>query len=110
LAANLCICIGQDLAESLRLQMYQAPVNEYFLASPICLGLVFNYGMGVAILDGLSSSLCSTLCPYISFRHEQFWVNILEMGGWLQPSTRKPSLISGYSLDRFSLCFLGYFS
>jgi hypothetical protein len=39
-------------------------------------------------LDGLSFfSLCSTLCPCISFRQEQFWVNIFEIGGWSHPST-----------------------
>ena len=37
-------------------------------------------------LDGLSFSLCSTFCLCISFRQEQFWVNILEMGGWVAPS------------------------
>jgi hypothetical protein len=30
-----CICIGQDLAEPLRRQLYQAPVSKYFLASAI---------------------------------------------------------------------------
>ena len=30
-------------------------------------------------LDGFSFSLCSTLCPCISFRQEQFWVKILRV-------------------------------
>ena len=59
-------------------------------------------------LDGLSFSLCSILCPFISFRQEQFWVKILEMGRWPHPSTRGPCLTSGYGLDRFSLSFVGY--
>ena len=32
-------------------------------------------------LDGLSFSLCSTLCPCISFRQEQFWVKFLKRVG-----------------------------
>ena len=34
--------------------------------------------------DGLSFSLCSTLCPHISFRQEQFWVKIFG-DGWMVP-------------------------
>ena len=48
------------------------------------LGLVSAYEMDPYVeqsLDGLSFSLCSTLCPYISFRQGQFWVKILVMGG-----------------------------
>jgi hypothetical protein len=36
----------------------------------------------VVPLDGISFSLCSTLCPCISSRQAQFWVNIFEMFGW----------------------------
>jgi hypothetical protein len=46
--------------------------------------LLSAHGMGPQVgesLDGLSLSLCSILCPYISLRQEQFWVKILEMGG-----------------------------
>ena len=39
-------------------------------------------------LDSLSFILCSTLCPCISFRQEQLWVKILEMGGWPHPSIK----------------------
>jgi hypothetical protein len=38
MAARICICIGQDLAEPLRRQMYQAPVSKHFLASAIVRG------------------------------------------------------------------------
>ena len=47
-----------------------------------CLRLVSACGMDPEVgqfLDDLSFSLCSTLCPCISFRQEQFWVNILRM-------------------------------
>jgi hypothetical protein len=61
-------------------------------------------------LDGLSFSLCSTLYPSISFRQEQFWVKILEVGGWPHSSTGGPCLTSGYGLNRFSLPYVVYFS
>ena len=35
LAVSTCICIGQDLAKSLRKQLYKAPVSKHFLASAI---------------------------------------------------------------------------
>jgi hypothetical protein len=38
LAACICICIGQALAEPLRGQLYQAPVSKHFLASAIVSG------------------------------------------------------------------------
>jgi hypothetical protein len=53
--------------------------------------LVSAYGMDPQVehcLDVLSFSLCSTLCPCISFRQEQLWVKILEMGGWPHPSIK----------------------
>ena len=59
LAASICICIGQDLAEPLRRQLYQDPVSKQFLASAIVLGLVSAYGMDLQVgqsLDGLSFS------------------------------------------------------
>ena len=51
-------------------------------------------------LDGLSFSLCSTLCPCISFRQEQFWVKILEMGRWPHLSTGGLCLTSTGSSSR----------
>jgi hypothetical protein len=48
LAANICICIGQALAEHLRGQLYQVPVNKCFLASSIV------SGFGVCRWDGCS--------------------------------------------------------
>ena len=39
-------------------------------------------------LNGISFSLCSTLCSCISFRQEQFWVNIFEIGERNHSSTR----------------------
>jgi hypothetical protein len=38
-------------------------------------------------LDGLCFSHCSTLCPSMSFRQEQFWVKNLETRGWPHPPT-----------------------
>ena len=38
LAVSICVCIGQDLAEPLRRQVYQASVSKHFLASSIVSG------------------------------------------------------------------------
>jgi hypothetical protein len=38
-------------------------------------------------LYGLSFSFCSTLCPYISFLQEEFWINIFEVDRWPHSST-----------------------
>jgi hypothetical protein len=35
LVVSIRICIGQDLADPLRRQLYQAPVHKHFLASTI---------------------------------------------------------------------------
>jgi hypothetical protein len=43
-------------------------------------------------------SLYSTLCSCISFRQEQFWAKLLEMGGWPHPSTEGLCLTFGYGL------------
>jgi hypothetical protein len=70
-------------------------------------------------LDGFSFTLCFILCPYISFRQEQFWVKTLEQGGWSHPSIGvcvcvcvclSGCLTSGYGLSRFSLPSAWYFS
>jgi hypothetical protein len=46
LAVSIHICIGQDLAELLRRQLYQAPVSKHFLASAMV------SGFGVCMWDG----------------------------------------------------------
>jgi hypothetical protein len=45
LAGSIHTCIVQDLAEPLRKQLYQTPVNKYFLISSI------EFGFGVCIWD-----------------------------------------------------------
>jgi hypothetical protein len=40
LAASICLCNCQALAEPLRRQLYQAPVSKHFLASAIVSGFV----------------------------------------------------------------------
>ena len=81
-------------------------VSKHFLESAI----VSVYGMDLQVaqsLDVLSFSLCSTLCPHISFIQEQFWVKNLEMSVWLHPSTGGPCLTLGCGLYCFSLPFVG---
>jgi hypothetical protein len=77
-------------------------------------------------LDDLCFNLCSTLCPHISFRQEQFWVKNLEMSVWHHPlvddldytldmvSTGSPFHLLGLSANLFpigsweSLAFLAF--
>jgi hypothetical protein len=103
LTMSICICIGQDLTavSGLCQQALLGICNSVWVW---CLHV--RMIPGGAALDGLSLSLCSTLCPCISFRQEQLWVKILEMGGWPHPSTGEPCLTSGYGLNRFSLPFV----
>jgi hypothetical protein len=64
-AHSIHLCICQVLVEPLRRQLYQAPVSKHLLASTIVSGLVTVYRMNPQVgqsLDGLSFSLCSTLC------------------------------------------------
>ena len=71
LAASILICIGQALAEPLRGQLYLVLLSKHFLAPAIVSVWVSCLQMGWiprwGSLDGLSFSLCSTLCPCISF-------------------------------------------
>ena len=46
LAVSILICIGQDLAEPLRRQLFQAPVRKHFLAYTIV------SGFGICMWDG----------------------------------------------------------
>ena len=75
-AVSICLCICQALAEALKRQLYQTPVsnsgnnvNNVFLASAIvsefCIYIWMNPQVGQS-LEGLSFSLCSTLCVHIS--------------------------------------------
>jgi hypothetical protein len=65
----ICLCICQALEELLRRQLYQAPVSKHFLASVILSGFSVCRWDGSLLgqfSDGLSFSLCSTLCLSIS--------------------------------------------
>jgi hypothetical protein len=53
LAVYIHICIGQDLAEPLGRQLYQAPVSKHFLTSTIV------SGFGVCMWDGFSGGALS---------------------------------------------------
>ena len=83
LAAGIPICIGQTLAGPLRGLLYQALVSKLFLASAMVSGFgVCKWdgylGGGVSGWPFLQSLLHSL--SLISFRQEQFCVNIFEMG------------------------------
>jgi hypothetical protein len=53
LAASLYLCIGQVLAEPIRIQPYQTPVSKHFLASTIV------SGFGDSIWDGYTGGAVS---------------------------------------------------
>ena len=68
LAVNICICIGQVLAEPLRGQLYQDPVSMHFLASTIVIGFgdcIWNGSPGGAVPGWpFLQSLFHSLSPY----------------------------------------------
>jgi hypothetical protein len=110
-STSVLVRIWQSLSGDSYIRLLSA--STYFLASATVSGFVSACGMDPQMgqfLEGFSFSFCFTLCPCISFRQEQFWVKILEIGEWTHPSTRAPCLTSGYGLNRFSLPFVGYFS
>jgi hypothetical protein len=70
LAETIHLCICQALVEPLRRQLYQAFVSKHLLASIMvsgfgdCIWMELQVGQS---LDGLSFSICSTLCLCNSF-------------------------------------------
>jgi hypothetical protein len=70
MTVNIHFCICQALAESLRRQLYQAPVRKILLASAIVSGFggcIWDGSPGGAVSECHSFSLCSTLCLCNSF-------------------------------------------
>jgi len=71
LAASIRLCICYALAEPLRRNPYQAPVNMHFWASAILSGFggcMYIYGLDPQVgqsLNDHSFSLCSKLCLHI---------------------------------------------
>jgi len=64
LVAGIYLCICHAMVESLKRQLYQAPVSMHFLASAIVPG--FGDCIWHGSPDDLSSSLCSTFSLHIS--------------------------------------------
>jgi hypothetical protein len=74
LAAIICICIGQTLAEPLWGPLYQVPISKHFMASAIVLGLVSADGMDSQVgqsMDGFSFHF-SHCHPHWVLRTSQF--------------------------------------
>lgn len=69
LAVSTCTWLSQVLVEPLRGQPYQTRVGKHILPSAIVSGMGPKVGLS---LDGLSFSLCSTLCPCISRANASF--------------------------------------
>jgi hypothetical protein len=87
--------VSVRLWQPLRRQPYQASVSKDFLASATVgiwwLHMEWIPQVGQS-LDGVSFSLCSTFCPHISFRQEQFWVKILWRDGPIPQPGAMPNL------------------
>ena len=101
LSVNICIYISQVLAEPLRGQPYQAPVSKCFLTSAIVSGFgIYRWegSLGRAVSGRPLLQSLFHFCPCLSFRQEQFWINIFEMCEWPHPSTWG----SAYLLKMFS--------
>ena len=81
LAASICLCICQALAESLRRQLYQAPVSKHFLASTIVSGFgnsIWNGSPGRAVSRWpFLQSLLHTLSLYLLLWGFVLYTNIL---------------------------------
>jgi hypothetical protein len=95
LSVSILICIGQNLAEPLRRQVYQVPVSKLFLASAVVSEFWYLHVGGIPTWGSLwmvFPSISAPLCPCISFIREKFGVKFLEMGGWPHPSTEKSCL------------------
>lgn len=76
---------------------YQAAVCKHVLASAILTefgGCIWDQPPGGAVFDDFSIRLCSTLCPNITFREEQFWNKILRrVGGPIPQPVALPNLL-----------------
>jgi hypothetical protein len=104
LAVSIHLCFCQALVEPLKQQLYQAPVSKHLLASTIVSGFGDDIWDGSPVgqsLDGLSSSLCSTLCLCDS-SHEYF--------APLLRRTKVSTLWPSYFLSFHVVCdvYLGY--
>ena len=94
---SICICLSQVLVGPFRGQPCQAPVCKHILGPAIVQGFVvcaWDRSLGGAVSG--SPFLQSLLhffffffcfCPCIFFKHGQFLVKIVEMGGWPHLST-----------------------
>jgi hypothetical protein len=84
------ISIGQTLTDPLRKELYQASVSKSFLASAIVSGFGvcgWDGSLGGAVSWWLFLQSLFHSLSFISFRQEQFWLKIFEMGEWLHTST-----------------------
>jgi hypothetical protein len=123
LAWNICLCICRALAEHLRRQLYQVPVSMHFIVSTIVsvwwlyMGWISRWGQS---LDGLSFSLCSTLCLCIStisilfplLRRTHTYLVIEWEGsilsGWLHPGLAEQVSMQHYSMALHQLLPPGF--
>ena len=109
MAASICNCIGQALAEPLGGKLYQAPVSKHILASEIVSGFgvcILNGFPGRAVFTSVSAAL---FVPIFLLERNNSELIFLR---WVGDPIPQPGqcLTSEYGLFRFSLPFVEYFS
>jgi hypothetical protein len=113
LPASLWIFIGQDLAEPLRRQLYQAPVSKHLRSARIwfwCLHVwwIPRWGSIWMAVSSVSAPFFVLIFPLDrSNSGLKFWRWV---GGPIPQIWGETCLTSGYGLSRFSFFFVGYFS
>ena len=111
LTVSIHVCIGQDLTEPLRRQLYQAPVRKHFLASAIVSGFCGCIGdespVGVVFRVAFPSVSAPLFVPVYPLDRSN---SELKFGdGWVVPFLNQgPCLTSGYGLYRFSFLFVTF--
>jgi hypothetical protein len=108
LVAILSICISQDLAEPLRSQLYEAPVSKHFLASAIVSGFgVSRWGSVWMAFPSVSAPHFVTVFPQ---DRSNCGLKLWKCVGILVPQKGATPNLWVWSLDRFFLPFVEYFS
>ena len=109
----VCICLSQVLAESLREQLYLAPVCKHILTSPVMSGIVSADKMDLMVeqsLDGLSFCQCSIFVPPFPLDRNNPGLKILRLVCGPIPQVRVKSTTGGgfFSFYILTVGDLGY--
>jgi hypothetical protein len=87
LTARICICIGKALADSLKRQLYQAPVSKNFLASAIVIGFG-DYPQWGSLWKNIPSVSALLFLSKFPLDRSYLGLKFFEEGGYSCHSTR----------------------